>query len=307
LSEHEPVTVGAVVVAYNSEALLAGCVTSIAADPRVTSIVVVDNSSSHAARNVVESLDLAQGLVTYVDPGRNLGFARGCNLGAESTRPVSHLAFVNPDVRLTRPLSDLADHVDSSGSAVMAGLLVSPTTGVASNTRALVSWRQEFAKAVVGSRAYVGSSVQPSEEAEPRDVGQVDGALLVVAAETFEKLTGFDERFELYYEDVDLCARAHSIGRVTVVPQAWGEHVGGASSASASAVSYSLSRISRIRYFRKAYGSGASTAFGLLTLGFVEFLVRSLTRQGEGQRARRASFAQQRAELRSPGSIRLLG
>ncbi|MGJ4844560.1 glycosyltransferase family 2 protein [Leifsonia sp. Le1] len=307
MPEHEKVTVGAVVVAYNSEDLLAGCVTSIAQDPQVVSIVVVDNSSSPAARAVVDGLDLPDGLVTYVDPGANLGFARGCNLGAASAGSVTHLAFVNPDVRLTRPLSELARAASSSGSAVTAGLLVSPTTGVASNTRALASWRHEFAKAIVGSRAYVGSSVQPSQESEPVDVGQVDGALLVIAAQTFERLNGFDERFELYYEDVDLCARAHAAGRVTAIPHAWGDHVGGASSASASTTSYCLSRISRIRYFRKAYGPSGFTRLRLLCLGVTEFLARSLTRQGEGQRTRRTSLAQQRAELRSPGSVRLLG
>ena len=307
MSEHESITVGAVVVAYNSEALIADCVTSLAADPSVVSIVVVDNSSSSAAREIVDSLEVRAGVVTYVDPGANLGFARGCNLGAATTGPVSHVAFVNPDVRMIRPLSDLARALDSSGSALVAGLLVSPATGIASNTRSLVSWGREFAKVIVGSRAYVGSSVQPSEESDLRDVGQVDGALLVIATDLFEKLGGFDEQFELYYEDVDLCARAHAAGSVAVVPQAWGAHIGGASSASASSVSYSLSRISRIRYFRKAYGPSRTTALGLLALGITEFLVRSLTRQGEGQSARRTSLAQQRAELRSPGSLRLLG
>ena len=306
MPERDSIAVGAVVVAYNSEPTLTECLRSLCDDEAVASVVVVDNSSSPATKRLVEEFDDPRDRLTYLDPGANLGFAAGCNSGARAVGTVTHLAFVNPDVRLTRSLRELAASLTDSSSAIIAGLLQSPVSGVASNTRDLPSWGREFAKAVLGSRAYVGSSVQPSDSSAPREVGQVDGALLVTSAAIFEELEGFDERFELYYEDVDLCARAHAIGAVSVVPRAWGDHIGGASSASASATSYCVGRISRLRYFRKVYGDTFAVRAALRLLGLVEFAARSVTRQGEGSHARWASVRQQAAELRSPGSVRLL-
>ena len=49
---------------------------------------------------------------------------------------------------------------------------------------------------------------------------------------------GFDERFELYYEDVDLCSRAEALGPIRFALTSWGTHTGGASSSGNTAAAY---------------------------------------------------------------------
>ncbi|GAB3029951.1 hypothetical protein GCM10027052_02540 [Parafrigoribacterium mesophilum] len=125
-------------------------------------------------------------------------------------------------------------------------------------------------------------------------------------SETYAALGGFDEQFELYYEDVDICERAQVFGGCALAPIEWGVHVGGASSATASTLSYCLGRISRLRYFRKRYGASWVTDATIGVIAAVEFLARSITAQSEGMHARLQSISQQWAEMRTPGSVNLL-
>ena len=59
-------------------------------------------------------------------------------------------------------------------------------------------------------------------------------------------MSGFDERFELYFEDVDLCDRARAAGRVLLDTRAYGTHAHGASSRTVARPSYCVFRVSRV-------------------------------------------------------------
>jgi GT2 family glycosyltransferase len=88
-----------------------------------------------------------------------------------------------------------------------------------------------------------------------RVVDQVMGAFLVIRRSLFERLGGFDERFPLYYEDLDLALRARRAGFVS-----WFEasaevmHRGGGSSRRIPAQRLGLSLLGRWRYAKKHFG-----------------------------------------------------
>src|SRR5690606_20514923 len=59
-----------------------------------------------------------------------------------------------------------------------------------------------------------------------RDVFYVAGGAMLVRADLFRTLSGFDPGMPLHGDDVDLCWRAHIAGaRVVVVPSAVGRHL----------------------------------------------------------------------------------
>lgn len=293
-----------VVVAFRSSPILENCLASLANDKAISEVVVVDNSSEVAAREVVQRLNQSDSRFVYVDPTQNLGFGRGSNRGvAEGKTGWTHVFFVNPDVRLTAPLTPLAEELDR-GAAIVAGLLVSPDHAGAVNARPLVTMRRELFKALIGTRAY--AMPHPTSDGRAISVEQVDGALLGMAAGTFAELGGFDERFDLYYEDVDICRRAERIGGVRLITSEYGIHDGGASFATASAKAYSLNRVSRVRYLNKTYGSGQLARFAIAAIAVTEWLARSISRQGEGARIRNAAVRLQFRELAHPGSVDLL-
>jgi N-acetylglucosaminyl-diphospho-decaprenol L-rhamnosyltransferase len=301
--------IGVVIVAYNSAELIGDCILGALLDPQVSEVLVVDNSSDAASKRIVAELAETDGRVGYIDPGENIGFARGCNVGAKALAGVTHYFFVNPDVRLTRSLSPLATHMEQAGSAIVTARLESPDHPLSLNVRPIVTWRRELAKAVIGSRAYLDRHLKVDSwpaAGHSASVGQVDGALLGIRADTFDAMNGFDERFELYYEDVDICARARSEGGCLFVSELWGTHVGGASSGSVSTTAYQVGRVSRVRYLLKHYGESFPVKVAVATIAIVEFFSRSLTKQAEGLSVRGETVFMQFSELKDPGSVRLL-
>jgi GT2 family glycosyltransferase len=128
---------------------------------------------------------------------------------------------------------------------------------------------------------------------------------MLIRCEDFVRLGGFDERYELYYDDVDLSRRARESGGSVLVLQEWGVHHGGVSSGSVSELAYCVGVVSRARYFLKWLGPWRS-AFMVTVLSVAEFVMRTVTRQGEGDRARLRALRMQLHELRRPGSVQVL-
>ena len=298
--------VAVVIVAYNSAGTIRDCLAGVLDHSLATKVIVVDNSQDSATSKIVISVGEADSRVTYISAPRNLGFAGGCNLGAEHVTNSPFIAFINPDVSLNMPLDDLVDVAKASDVAIVAARLTSSRDKAGVNARPRATITRELLNALVGTRAYrINLSLCPRVGTIGRRVDQLDGALLVMETEVFHALGGFDERFELYYEDVDICVRAGFLGGCVLLDVQCGTHVGGVSSSSVSALAFCLLKVSRVRYLRKHY---AFPGVGLLAalIACLEFVTRSVGRKSEGAVARRQALTLQLTEVRRPGSANLL-
>lgn len=213
-----------VVVSYGDPALVERHTTQVAAALSPARIVVVDNHSTDAHRLAVRTLCEREGW-TGVFPGTNTGFGAGCNLGAAAALAdgAEVLLFLNPDatidaesaVRLATAVEDepllLAGPtvLGPGGEVTSAGLDLDLDTGM------MRPWRR---------RAQHSRPQHPDAETLP----WITGACFAVTRELWQRLSGFDERYFLYWEDVDLCARVQALGgRVAVVDGATAIHAGG--------------------------------------------------------------------------------
>lgn len=92
----------------------------------------------------------------------------------------------------------------------------------------------------------------------------VFGCAMLIPLRTFQRIGGFDERFFMYYEDVDLCLRARAAGlTVGLVPETRVSHIGSQSTASTPHVKLYLEGRSRQQFYRKHLSGAALRRFYL--------------------------------------------
>lgn len=183
-------------------------------------VLVVDNASTDRSLEVLA----AWPDVRVLRLARNTGFAGGANAGVAAVdRPL--VAVLNSDARPDPAwLSELLAVVVTSPPDVWAwgSVLLSPDGVVESAGDA---WR--------GTSAYKLLRDRPAAElpARPYEVFAPPGAAPLCRRAVLRDLGGYDERFFLYYEDVDLSWRARLAGhRALQVPTARVTHLGSATS-----------------------------------------------------------------------------
>jgi len=231
----------AVVVNHDAGAHLIECVASLRADG-IARIVVVDNASTDGSTHAVIDHDPD---VTIVWAGANLGYGAGVNRGlAELDRLGSKAdaGFVlvsNPDVAVhPGAVAALSETLRRDRSVAIAGPQIREVDGSRyPSARRFPSWVDAAGHAILGtmapgnrfSRRYRMGDVEPEAITK---VDWVSGACFLADREALRDLGGFDERYFMYLEDVDLCWRAHRAGfDVAYVPIAIVTHAQGVSTA----------------------------------------------------------------------------
>jgi GT2 family glycosyltransferase len=213
-----PVDVSVIYVNWNCADEIQGSIHSLREKAISCSyeIIVVDNDSPEGPGPIAEDAGLR-----LIVSGRNDGFGAGCNLGAAAANG-RYLLFLNPDTRLLNDVpGELMRFMESHPTAGIAGSLVEDSDGTIlfDGGRSLPSLLNEFLqhstlcfrfpKIEWASKPYLSNW----DHLSTREVGSVIGACMMMRAETFDAVGGFDERFFLYCEEVDLCCRMREAGR----------------------------------------------------------------------------------------------
>ena len=196
-----PASISVVIVAYNNGDALNRCLESL--EPEGAEAIVVNNGDP-----------LPELGVRVVEPGLNVGFAAGCNLGAVHASG-EVLVFLNPDTV-----------VAPGALAELARTLEDRTIGIAMPRLRLLD-RPELLNSGgnvlhVTGLAWAGDYGEPADEIrELRDVTYPTGAAMAIRADLFRELGGFTEELFMYQEDLELGWRARLHGlRIVVTPRA---------------------------------------------------------------------------------------
>lgn len=275
----------ALIVAYNSAAVLPACVASLRAQEGVRMrIVVVDNGSSDLSAEVAER---AGGGVHVVRAGENLGFAKGCNRAwqeglaagqADGFTPEFVLYF-NPDARMEGPrlLAEMAQLMAARPQAAIATPRLVREDGsldLACRRRFPSLW-DGFCRATglaawpLPKRWVGGYNLLDRDPLGDYAVPCVTGAFMMCRAEFVQAVGGFDERYFMYVEDVDLCWQAAARGReVWYFGSLSARHSKGhASQGVSDAMLAALFCSTRQWYEKNRYGQMNGVSRGLTRLG----------------------------------------
>jgi len=214
-----------IVVAYKSRAEIGPCLGSLPRSlrGRPVEVIVVDNFPTDSTGELVRR---EFPWVTYVAPGRNLGFGRANNLGFARAGG-EYVLFLNPDtVSNEAALLHCLGHLETD-----AGIgLISPKLVLADGTmdlacrRSIPSGWDGFCRAsglaarFPDRRLFAGYNLTHLPAGGTYDVGAINGAFMLGRRSLFAAVAEpappavFDERFFMYGDDLDLCIRVTRTG-----------------------------------------------------------------------------------------------
>jgi N-acetylglucosaminyl-diphospho-decaprenol L-rhamnosyltransferase len=234
------VDVSVVIVTYRCREEARECLDTLYGWPPAVDFetIVLDNASGDGTPELVRRKFPD---VCVLELAENVGFARGVNRAAELAQG-EHLLLLNPDAlvhpraieRLVRFAAAHPGHGLYAGKNLEADGTVNATSvrGLPS-LWSLACFATMLSAAFPGSRMFDPESLGRWPRNSIREVGAAIGSFLLVRREAWEALGGFDTRFFMYSEDVDLCLRAANAGwRPVFVPDAVVTHKRGASTGS---------------------------------------------------------------------------
>lgn len=198
-----------VTVNWNAGNQLKECLESIIEHDKnqVSRIIVVDNGSTDGSADAVESLPGVKAIRT----GKNLGFGAACNIGAAAANS-PYILFLNPDTKLEAdslsvPLAFMEE--PENVSVGICGIQLMDEHGQISRTCARFPTLSRLVSSALGLDKLPGLKgsgihMQDWDHLSSSNVDHVMGAFYLIRREIFEQVGGFDERFFVYLEDVDL-------------------------------------------------------------------------------------------------------
>jgi N-acetylglucosaminyl-diphospho-decaprenol L-rhamnosyltransferase len=311
-----------IIVNWNTGDELRSCIASIRSASMLGSflsdLIVIDNASVDDSLRGLDKLNVN---VTIIRNSYNRGFAAACNQGA-SVCSGDYLLFLNPDTRLfenslVAPLAFL-ERKESARIGICGVQLVDDSN------RPCLSYARfpglmNFVFQAIGINNLVrlvadGGAIDEAalREGDVLQVDQVIGAFFIVRRSVFDQLGGFDERFFVYFEEVDFALRARDNGWTSVCLLGTRcIHIGGRSSRQVKAARLFYSLRSRILYAFKHFSALSIAALLFITLT-VEFIGRvsmalvrgSLTDCGHVLRAYAMLFGNMPSIIRTSVNLR---
>ncbi len=243
----------AVVVTYNSAAVIEACCRSVRRWLPEAEILVVDNGSSDDTVALCQRL----GGIDVLAAGVNAGFGRACNQGVGAASG-THVLIFNPDVELS---SVDAARLEAELALRPFGLKAPVLEGGSGGGSLKSRWTRDLlhhALDPVRPRELPALARRPAR----RTQWWPAGALLMVERTEFLDLGGFDPRFFLYYEDRDLARRYGAaslpIGEVAALRAQHSRGTSSTGEAASAAIREGWSYLSWIEYLAKWEGPRAA-------------------------------------------------
>lgn len=240
-------------------------------------VIIINNSNDDPL--VISPSEYAPLKVQAVTNKANVGFARACNQGAALSSGV-YLLFLNPDCSvsnesLARPLEFMNSHPQYGA----CGIQLRDEHGHVARSCAQLPRAYSFMFNAIGLHHLFpgladGFHLTHWPHNEDCDIDHIIGAFYFIRSDVFREMQGFDERFLVYLEDLDLSCRLKKAGySIRYIASVSAFHVGGGASAKALAARLYYSLSSRLRYCRKHHSFAGFFLVSALTL-CVEPIIR---------------------------------
>jgi len=216
-----------VIVSYNTKLLLQRCLESLGGEKKSNEreIIVVDNASTDGSQQMLEE---KFPLVKLIKNAENVGFAKAVNKGVSLSEGGSILLLNSDTEAKENTLVVLLEFKKKVRPAIIGLKMLNPDGSVQSSVFRLPTIKKAFAEYWLGEKGSF-SKYQPEGERN-QEVEAVSGGAMLISREVIDKIGLLDERYFMYFEDLDYCRRARKAGfKIYYLPSAKVVHEHGAS------------------------------------------------------------------------------
>lgn len=268
-----------VIVNWNSGHFLERCVASLFSgnnEQFVNRIIIVDNNSSDGSGLLINKHEK----ITLISNKENRGFAKACNQGFKLC-DAAYVLLLNPDAALlNNTLQDAIQFLNNRKDVDILGCqlidekgMVTPSCSRFPTPIHILFDASGLSK--IAPKFFTPATVMTDwDHQESRFAQQVMGAFMLMRINIFERLGYFDERFFVYFEEVDFCKRLSLInGKVFYNTAIKAIHTGEGTTSKVKAFRLFLSLQSRLKYARKHFSTP-----GFILVWLSTFLIEPFSR-----------------------------
>lgn len=191
-----------IIVTHNSSDHIEDCIKSVLDNlPKDSEIIVVDSGSEDKTKNILK----AYKEVILIESKENIGFGKGANLGLKKAKG-QYLFFLNPDTKVTDDaIAKLLEFAEGKEFGIIAPKLIEPGGKIQESVTHFPTIWNAVKEFYLGLKNSYSQYAPDSKDA--LEVECVYGAAMMIKKSVFEKLKGFDERYFMYFEDLDFCRK----------------------------------------------------------------------------------------------------
>lgn len=261
-----PQMTSVIMVSYHTGPVLGQAIAAVMAQTANVELILINNGNPlDVEAALIKSLK-DEPLVRLMTGHGNIGFGRGCNLGARVARG-DHLLFLNPDSILP---PDAVAHLHRVAEGLkrpfMVGSRLVDEQGRDQRgcRRALLTPLTAFIEALHLHRFFPKVRLNFHEEPLPERLSPmpaISGAFMFMPAADFKAIKGFDEGYFLHVEDLDLCWRFRQAGgEIYFDPSLTVTHVGSTSKTTNLFLEKQKAK-GFVRYFHRNFGNTTPKPF----------------------------------------------
>lgn len=248
-------TISVVMVSWHTGPVLFDAIHSALRAPDIHELILVNHGNPAEDVEALERVAARHRDFVLIHSGGNLGYSKGCNIGARVAAG-THILFLNPDAILVPgTAARMAETAQGLADPWIVGARILDPDGREQRgaRRGDLSLGSAFLGFTGLSRYIPGlRDIHREREpvpARPIETPCVSGAALMMSRTGYDEIGGFDEKYFLHVEDIDLCRRVRQAGgRVMFDPHAELVHYGSTSRASVFFVERHKAR-GLLRYF----------------------------------------------------------
>lgn len=196
-----------ITVTFNNEKNIKNYLKSvIAKKPEDSEVILVDNASLDKTKEFIKEFKE----VILIDNSVNVGFSMANNQASKLAKG-EYLLFLNPDTLiLNDSINKLLSYAKTSSAGIISPRLVLPNGEIQPNVRRKPSILGVIKEYYLGIKNSFAEYVPDSTDAVK--VECVYGGAMLIKRDLFSKIGRFNEKYFMYYEDLDLCDRIRKLG-----------------------------------------------------------------------------------------------